>query len=100
FAPSSARRVRMTRLIPPAAPVTIATLPSNSPRKNRLLPSLALLVRLKAAGAVAVQYVSRHRPRPRAPPGRSGAQRLGVVHGAERTAARTPDERRVPPSVA
>src|SRR6266567_2471399 len=47
FAPSSARRVRMTRLIPPAAPVTIATLPVNSAAKNPLLPVLALLARVE-----------------------------------------------------
>src|SRR3982074_2338501 len=46
-APSSARRVKMTRLIPPAAPVTIATLPVKSAPTNSLLPVFALLSRVE-----------------------------------------------------
>src|SRR5260221_14072775 len=59
LAPSSARRVAMTRLIPPAAPVTIATLPLNSEPKDPLLPVLALLARVeRIAQAVAERDAS------------------------------------------
>src|SRR5690242_2146554 len=47
LARSSARRVRITRLMPPAAPVTIATLPSKSAPKC-LLPSVVGVVELLA----------------------------------------------------
>src|SRR3979490_105649 len=62
FASSSARRVRMTRLIPPAAPVTIATLPLNSASKNPLLSVLALLARVeRIAQPVAEQIDGQYR---------------------------------------
>src|SRR5579859_8241192 len=64
FAPSSARRVNITRLIPPAAPVTSATLPLNSAPKNPLLLVLALPARVKhIAQAVAEQIDGRSRER-------------------------------------
>src|SRR6266567_648433 len=72
FAPSSARRVRMTRLIPPAAPVTIAALPLNSVSKNPLLPVLALLTRVeRIAQAVTEQIDGQYRESRLRVPGRS-----------------------------